>query len=36
MMMTVEQAVKCVAGESKLLGDNLPHGRFMHHKSHMT
>jgi hypothetical protein len=34
-MMIVEQSVECrLAGETEVLGENLPH--FVHHKSHMT
>jgi hypothetical protein len=36
MMMSVEQSVECFAGESEVLGENLPRCRFVHHKSHMT
>jgi hypothetical protein len=36
MMMSVEQSVEGLAGETNLLGENLPHFHFVHHKSHMT
>jgi hypothetical protein len=37
MMMIVEQSVEReLAGETDILGENLPHGHFVHHKSHMT
>jgi hypothetical protein len=35
MMMIMEQLVELgLAGETEVLGENLPH--FVHHKSHMT
>jgi hypothetical protein len=35
--MIVEKQMKCrLAGETKLLGENLPQRYFVHHKSHMT
>jgi hypothetical protein len=37
MMMIVEQSVECeLAGETELLGKNLPQCHFVPHKSHMT
>jgi hypothetical protein len=30
-----EQSVECLAGETEVLGENLPQYRFVHHKSHM-
>jgi hypothetical protein len=36
MMMTVEQSVEWLAGESEVLGENLSLCRFVYHKSHMT
>jgi hypothetical protein len=36
-MMIVEQSVECaLAGETEVLGENLPQFPFFHHKSHMT
>jgi hypothetical protein len=35
MMMSVEQFVEKVAGETKVLGENLPQCCSVHHKSHM-
>jgi hypothetical protein len=36
MIMSVEQSVECLAGETKVLGENLPQYLVVHHKSHMT
>jgi hypothetical protein len=36
MMMSVEQSVEWVAGETEVLGEKLPQCRFVHHKSHMS
>jgi hypothetical protein len=34
--MTVEQSVECeLAGETEVLGENLPQYDFVHHNSHM-
>jgi hypothetical protein len=36
MMTNVEQLVELAAGETEILGKNLPQCRFVHHKSHIT
>jgi hypothetical protein len=37
MMMIVEQLVECeLAGETEVLGENLPQCHYIHHKSNMT
>jgi hypothetical protein len=36
MMMSVEQSVERVAGETKVLGQNLPQCRVAEHKYHIT
>jgi hypothetical protein len=34
-MMSVEQPVECLAGETEVLGDNLLECGFVHHKAHL-
>jgi hypothetical protein len=34
-MMSVEQPMEWLAGETEVLGENLFQCRFVHHKSHM-
>jgi hypothetical protein len=36
MMMSVEQLVECLAGETKVLRENLPQCCFVHQKYYMT
>jgi hypothetical protein len=35
-MMSVEQSVECLAGETEVLGELRPQCRFAYNKSHMT
>jgi hypothetical protein len=36
-MMSLEQSVECeLVGETEVLGENLPHCYFVHHKSYTT
>jgi hypothetical protein len=35
MVMSMEQLVEWVAGETEVLDENLPQNRFVHHISHM-
>jgi hypothetical protein len=34
--MSVDQLVEWLAGETEILGEKLPHCRFVHHTFHMT
>jgi hypothetical protein len=36
MMKSVEKSVEKLAGETEVLGENLPQFNFVHHKSHIT
>jgi hypothetical protein len=33
--MMMEKSVELLAGETEVLGENLPQSRFVHHKLHM-
>jgi hypothetical protein len=35
MVMMMEKLVEILAGETEVLGENLPQCRFVHHKPHM-
>jgi hypothetical protein len=35
MIMMMEKLVERLAGETEVLGENLPQCRFVHHKSHL-
>jgi hypothetical protein len=35
MIMMMEKLVELLAGETEVLGENLPQCRFVHHKPHM-
>jgi hypothetical protein len=35
MMMSLEQSVEPLTGETEVLGETLPQCLFVHHKSHM-
>jgi hypothetical protein len=35
VIMIMEKSVELLAGETEVLGENLPHCRFVHHKPHM-
>jgi hypothetical protein len=34
-VIMMEKLVECLAGETEVLGENLPQCRFVHHKPHM-
>jgi hypothetical protein len=36
MVMSVEQSMEWIAGETEVLEENLPNCRLVHHKSHMN
>jgi hypothetical protein len=35
VIMTMEKSVEWLAGETEVLGENLPQSRIVHHKPHM-
>jgi hypothetical protein len=35
VIMMIEKSVESLAGETEVLGENLPQCRFVHHKTHM-
>jgi hypothetical protein len=35
VIMIMEESVEWLAGETEVLGENLPHYRFVYHKPHM-
>jgi hypothetical protein len=35
VIMMMEKLVECLAGETEVLGENVPQCRFVHHKPHM-
>jgi hypothetical protein len=35
-MMSVEQSMELLPGETELLGENLPQRHFAHYKAHIT
>jgi hypothetical protein len=35
MIMMMEKLVELLSRETEILGENLPHCRFVHHKAHM-
>jgi hypothetical protein len=36
VIVRMENLVECMAGETEVLGENLPRRHFVHHKSHLT
>jgi hypothetical protein len=36
MMMSVGKSLEWIEKATEVLGENLPYGRVVHHKSHMT